>query len=161
MKLQTEECLYEYYTIHTDSLQTTNGNTFVNHLVYPLKNVLKVEIISASFDLIDRTSSNVAYLRVRELDSRFNDVSGVVDGNGISAVSTLRSSLARFHVNSGGRTEFKGNDFCTTTYYLDPIKTITRLSIELLDEAGNSLVTTPNTYITYKFTCVRQNLCGY
>ena len=155
-------CEYEKYRVFTSSVSSNtwiNGSqtSFVNHLVRPLKNVTEVKIVSASFDTSD---SNVCYLKCDELTSHFNIV-GV--GSNLTADPTTQSvingSLCSFSVNQTGRSVFTECDFDTTTKYYNPIRSVDRLTITLLDEVGNKTPVNSNTFVTFQFTCNRDNFC--
>ena len=72
------DCSYEFYTIHVDSLSSSTSNNFTTFLYRPLKSVVQVSVLNASFDA-RTSSSNVAYLHVDEFSSAFNDITGLAD----------------------------------------------------------------------------------
>lgn len=142
-------CTKEYYTIHTDSLDSTSGNAFTITLDTPLKDVTEVSVLRANFDHSGFKTSNVAYLRVNELTSTFND----------SNQSRVKGSLTTFNLDSTGRTVYEERDYSSSTMFVYPIQKLSKLTAEILDETGNVLPTTSETYISYKVTCARENLC--
>jgi len=153
---------YDFYTIHTDSISSTswiNGvqSDYVNYLTQPLKNVVQVSVVSASFNA---TGSNVAYLYSKELTSTYNQVGGTIGATGIgfepSTKGLLNGALAKFNVASSGRTEYKQNDFPTQTSFMTPVTRLDRIETRLLDQVGASLTTVSNIFVTYKFTCIRE-----
>lgn len=156
------DCSYEFYTIHVDSLSSSTSNNFTTFLYRPLKSVVQVSVLNASFDA-RTSSSNVAYLHVDEFSSAFNDITGVVSGNVISSSpgskERVRGSLARFNVNSTDRTIYNQVDYSTQTQFIRPIEKLDRINTELLDEYGNTLSVISNTYVSYRITCLRDNMC--
>jgi len=165
--MNTPNCSYEFYTIHTDSISSDsweNGSQskFTSHLFRPLKDVVQVSVLNANIDV---SGSNVAYLSVEQLVSPFNETTGVVSSSGnsiiISNPSTkdrTRTAIARFNVSSSGRTLYNQQDFSTQTQYVSPIRKLDRITCELLDENGNTVSVNSNTFITYRITCLRDNM---
>ena len=156
------DCEYEYYTIHTDSLtdSSTTGNTFTNYLFNPIKDIIEVKVILADFDA-SVSGSNVCYLNVEELSSRFNDIAGdsSLSANP-STKSQIQNPVAKFIVNNSGRTTYKEYDYTSTIRYFNPIRKLDRLTTKLRDENGNLIVLTSNdVHITYQFKCKRGNFC--
>ena len=152
---------YEFYTIHTDSISSNswiNGvqSDYVNYLTFPLKNVVQVSVVSASFSA---TGSNVAYLYSKELTSTYNQVGGVAGSTGVgfepSTKGLLNGSVAKFNVAPSGRTEYKQNDFSSQTSFMTPVTRLDRIETRLLDQVGDPLTTVSNIFVTYKFTCIR------
>lgn len=175
---ETPNCSYEFFTVHTDSISSNNWvdanqNNFVSHLFRPLENVVQVSIVCSSIPVSD---SNVCYLRVNELTSQFNESSGEltnptfdVSTNTFSTSATvasvptikdkIRGSLAKFNVNLSGRTIYEQQDYSTQTQFITPINRIDRLTTEILDENGELAVIDSNVFISYRFTCIKENLC--
>jgi hypothetical protein len=101
-------------------------------------------VLNANFDA-SSSGSNVAYLHVEQLTSMFNENTGEPSGDVIASnplsKDRTRGSVARFNLSATGRTM------------------IDRLSTQLLDENGENLITTSNTFVSFRFTCMRENLC--
>ena len=161
-------CSYEFYTIHTDSINSSswddgNQDKFTTHLFRPLKDVVQVSILTSSLDV---SGSNVVYLSVNQLVSPFNENTGVQNSSGgdsliVSSPETkdrTRTALARFNVSSSGRTEYRQQDYSTQTQFVTPIRKLDRITCELLDENGNTMTVNSNTFISYRFTCLRDNI---
>lgn len=159
-------CRYEFFTVHTDSLSsntwTNSGrqDSFVSHMFRPIENVVQVSVVTANIPVED---SNVCYLRVGELTSQFNESGGEAVTNSITssvaAKDRIRGSLAKFNVSGSGRTIYQQHDYSTQTQFITPIRKIDRLTTELLDENGSNSYVTSNVFITYRFTCMKENLC--
>ncbi len=155
-------CEYESYRVFTNSISSNtwlNGSqsSFVNHLVRPLKNITEVRIINGSFDV---SASNVAYIKCEELTSHFN-VTGVTPNlNSEPSTQTLiNGSLCSFPVNQSSRSVLSEYDYNRSTRYFNPIRSIDRLTISILDEDGSPATVNSNTFITFQFTCNRENFC--
>lgn len=155
-------CEYEYYTVHTDSLtdSATTGNTFTNYLFNPIKDIIEVKVILADFDA-SVSGSNVCYLNVDELSSRFNDIAG---NSSLSAnpstKSQIQNPIVKFIVNNSGRTNYKERDYNSIIQYFNPIRKLDRLTTKLRDENGNLIILKSNdVHITYLFKCKRGNFC--
>jgi hypothetical protein len=165
--MNTPNCSYEFYTIHTDSISSDsweNGSQskFTSHLFRPLKDVVQVSVLNANIDV---SGSNVAYLSVEQLISPFNETTGVVSSSGNSIIISnpttkdrTRTAIARLNVSSSGRTLYNQQDFSTQTQYVSPIRKLDRITCELLDENGNTFSVNSNTFITYRITCLRDNM---
>lgn len=165
---ETPNCSYEFFTIHTDSMNSNtwvNGsqNNYVNYLFRPLENVVQVSVVCSSIPVSD---SNVCYLRIEELSSQFNESSGETGASNVFSVTStpvtkdkIRGSLAKFNVNLSGRTIYEQQDYSTQTQFITPINRIDRLTTEILDENGVPAVVDSNVFISYRFTCMKENLC--
>ena len=158
-------CSYEFYTIHADSITNSQpGNSFVSKIFTPLKDVVQISVLFASFDA-NVTSGNVCYLTIDELSSKFNEITGAQTGSiiTVSAVPPARARFqhptAIFEINEG-RTVYKQNDYSTQTQFITPIRKIDRLTFNLYDQDGNLLdLNNENTFISLRITCLRGNLC--
>ena len=158
-------CSYEFYTIHTDSLtEGPSGNSFVSKLFTPLKDVVQVSVLFASFDA-NVNASNVCYLTIDELSSKFNEITGTQTNSNI-AVSAFPPERARFQhpvaifETNEGRTVYKQNDYSTQTQFITPIRKLDRLTCNLYGQDGNLIdLNSENTFISLRITCLRENLC--
>ena len=152
---------YEFYTIHVDSLTSSTGNVFTSHLFRPIKDVVQVSVLTVNFDA-STSVSNVAYLYVDQLTSMFNENTGERSGDSIVSnpinKDRTRGALARFNVASSGRTIYNQQDYSTQTQFIHPIEKIDRINVRLFDENGDSLITISNTFVSFRFTCMRDNL---
>jgi hypothetical protein len=178
----TPNCSYEFFTVHTDSLSsdiwtdysTLNQSSFIPLLFRPLENIVQVSVQTANIPLAGE--SNVCYLRVNELDSQFNESTGVQSNptfnttsntfNNTSSVQSvpakkdrIRGSLAKFNKADSGRTIYNQNDYSTQTQFITPINKINRLTIELLNENGSNSYVDSNVFVSFRFTCLKENLC--
>ena len=62
----------EVYTVRLDSVLGSSSNSFVSYVNVPLRNVVKAEVLFASVGATTSVS-NIAYVYIMELDSKFND----------------------------------------------------------------------------------------
>jgi hypothetical protein len=174
---------HEVYMIKADSVFAPTNNNFVAYFGVPLRNVVKVELLAASIhsNVASSGGSNYVYVYVDELASKFNDrcngqlvvqVSGSTSNIGpnqsgvIANVSKLAKSIVGIvleeAVTGKHRTNFSaGNDYTAPALFIEPIRRLDRLSIELLNASGSSLLNAGNTFLTFKFTCAKQNTCQY
>ena len=177
----TPNCSYEFFTVHTDSLSSKSWkdetiddqSSFTSLFFRPLKNIVQVSVQTANIPLSG--DSNVCYLRVNELTSQFNESTGVQSNPTFDTVSNtfpntssvksvpakkdkIRGSVAKFNKAGTDRTIYNQNDYSTQTQFITPINKIDRLTIELLDENGDNSVVNSNVFISFRFTCMKENL---
>ena len=123
----------------------------------PLKNVVQVAEISASFDT---TSSNVIYLCSPELRTFYNQVTGIASSTSVTLVpdtkSVLDGSLLRINRIGTGRTEYQYQHFPSESSYMTPISRVDRITTELRDQNGVLAQTNTNVFVTYKLTSIRE-----
>jgi hypothetical protein len=174
----------EVYTVRVDSVLASSDNSFISYINVPLRNVIKAELIFAS--LASNVSvSNVAYVYIMELDSKFNDRADVQTkitnfcantsppfsnvGTGltgtISNVNYLRNSIVCFPLNqdlSYLRSIYTlGGFFPTNVQFIEPIRQVQQLTVSLYGEKGQALTTVGPTFLTLRFTCAKRNVCQY
>ena len=173
---------HEVYMIKADSVFAPANNSFTAYFGVPLRNVVKVELLAASIHSnVSTAGSSYAYVYIDELASKFNDrcngqlvvqVSGSTSNIGpnqsgvIGNVSKLAKSIAGITleetVTGKTRTTFSaGNDYAAPALFIEPIRRLDRLSIELFNANGATLTTAGSTFLTFKFTCAKQNTCQY
>lgn len=168
---------YETYTVKVDSRGAPANNSFVGYIDIPLRNVVKVEVLSANMD------SNLAatpslYLYINELVSKFNDKASIqtsisVAGNKsnvgpiptstTSNVSQLRTSLACIPTEQvNPRTVFTINGYWNTEVeFIEPIRQIQYLTVSIFKENGDLASLSGTTFLTLRFTCAKRNTCLY
>ena len=168
---------YETYTVKLDSRGAATNSSFVGYIDIPLRNVVKVEVLSANID------SNLAatpslYLYINELVSKFNDKASIqtsisVAGNKsnvgpiptatTSNVSQLRTSLACIPTEQvNPRTVFtKGGYWDAITEFIEPIRQVQYLTVSIFGANGNLADLIGTTFITLRFTCAKRNTCLY
>jgi hypothetical protein len=177
----------EKFTLHVDSFQQS-ANSFQVYINIPLKTVIKAEILSINLGSnVVTSSSNIAYVIIDELISRFNDktlpavvesirntgdsMSGAATNGSASTyqpyltsnISNMQRSFMKINMEPiGGRTLFDiGNMYPTDTDYIQPIQQLDKLTITIYDENGIPITTSGPTFITLRFYCARDNMYKY
>ena len=174
------EPVNEVYTLRVDSVFAPSNNTFVGFINIPLKNVIKAELLSASVHANALTTSYM-YVYVEELVSKFNDRTNLLyylqgagtqttegtaqTGGAVSNVNQIATSIAAFPTEEvNDRTLFSvANNYPAEVNFIEPIRTLEKLSVQILTAAGLP-VATPNqqpTFLVFRFTCSKPNICQY
>ena len=175
-------CDTEVYTVRVDSVYSASNTSFVSYLNIPLRNVIKVELLSCSFHG-NATSipTSAMYVHVEELTSKFLDrgnlnydsqVAGQISTEGtapylpISNTNMLATSLLCIPLSDGvpdHRTIFtNGNYFPVEVVYVDPIRQIEKLTVNLYASSGGQpVIELGPTFLTFRFTCSKPNRCIY
>ena len=170
----------EVYTLRVDSVFAPSNNTFVGFINIPLKNVIKAELLSASIHANSATTSYM-YVYVDELVSKFNDRTNLLyyvqgagtqttegtaqTGGAVSNVTQIATSIAAIPTEEvNDRTLFSvANNYPAEVNFIEPIRSLEKLSIQILTAAGLP-VATPNqqpTFLVFRFTCSKPNICQY
>jgi len=180
----------EIYTVNVDSIGFTSQNDFTTFFNIPLKNVVSAELLSANIPWTTANgppSSNVIYVWVQQLVTKFNDrtLPGLAENQGtlatsanpiinapistsaiqVSNTAVLQGSFVRFSVeqtpgNTRTMYESAGN-FSSKVIFIDPIRQMDKLHIRLLDERGTPLAVTSSSFFTFRFECSKNNICNY
>ena len=175
-------CDTEVYTVRVDSVYAASNTSFVSYLNIPIRNVIKVELLSCSFHG-NATSipTSAMYVHVAELTSKFLDrgnlsydsqVAGQISTEGIAPYLTisntnmLATSLVCIPLSDGipdHRTIFtNGNYFPVEVVYIDPIRQIEKLTVNLYASSGGQpIIDQGPTFLTLRFTCSKPNVCQY
>ena len=175
-------CDTEVYTVRVDSVYAASNTSFVSYLNIPLRNVIKVELLSCSFHG-NATSipTSAIYVHVEELTSKFLDrgnlsydsqVAGQISTEGvgpylpISNTNMLATALVCIPLSDGvpdHRTIFTtGAYFPVEVVYVDPIRQIEKLTVNLhASTGGQPTIDQGPTFLTFKFTCSKPNRCLY
>jgi hypothetical protein len=135
-------------------------------LYSPLKNITDVSIVTANFQATD---TNVAYLFVEQLATRYNEGTAtansfnfqydsstgarIPDANAFKA--NIQGAIAKFDVNQSGRTLYHQYDFDTKTVFRTPLNKLDRISVHMLDERGQPLKVVSNVFVTFSFNCAQ------
>ena len=175
-------CDTEVYTLRVDSAFATSNTSFVGYLNTPLRNVVKAELLCVSLhgNAISPATTSSYYVHVDELKSKFLDrtdlkysfsVSGQTGNVGSSTATSsnvgyLASSLVCIPVSDGTtehRTTFtSGNYFPVEVSYLEPIRKLDKLTVNIFNAAGGQpAITLGPTFMTFRFTCAKNNPCLY
>lgn len=169
---------YETYTLKVDSRGAPANNSFVGYIDIPLRNVVKVELLSASIDSNLITVGAVFYIYIDELISKFNDKAAVqttisVAGNTsnvgpipsatTSNVSQLRTSLACIPTDqTNQRTIFTAGAYWNTEVeFIEPIRQIQYLTVSIYGSTGDLVNNSGPAFLNLRFTCAKRNTCLY
>jgi len=175
-------CDTEVYTVRVDSVYASSNTSFVSYINIPLRNVIKAELLSCSFHG-NATSipTSAMYVHVAELTSKFLDrgnlsydsqVAGEISTEGtapyltISNTNMLATSMVCIPLSDGipdHRTIFtSGNYFPVEVSYIDPIRQIEKLTVNLYASSGGQpTIDLGPTFLTFRFTCSKPNVCQY
>lgn len=160
------DCSREIYSIQVSSYGATSNVNFVATLNTPVKNIVRAELVTASLSC---ATSNAAYITVEELVTRFNDyaVEQPADNNSNvsltlnSTSSVLRNTLGVVYNEDStvkNRITYY-NRYPIVAEFFDPIRDLSKLSIKLYDHSGAALSDDGYNYFTFRFTCLKRNLC--
>lgn len=172
-------CDTEVYTVRVDTVNTTVSNVdFVSYINIPLRNIVKAELLSASI-VATSTDSPVLSIYVDELVSKFNDraslnfnmsTAGGISTQGavtapLSNVKLLSTSLAVIPSEQTlARTVYtsSGVGFPTDVVFIEPIRQLKTLTVKILKSNGDLLSDpTGASFLTFRFTCSKPNVCQY
>ena len=154
---------YEYHTITVDTLNQASSNSFTCFLSQPLKNVVQARLLAAR--IRTKTATEHCYISIDELNSVFSDrASNVYDAQ--APLGMLRNSFASIaHANtvaSGAQTISFKDEYPIATQYVNPIRSIDRLTVNIRNQSGVPIVpataTDRNNYFILRFVCRKPNL---
>ena len=175
----------EVYTVHVNSQNVASPQNAGNFTVYidiPLRNVVKAELIMASLSP-DANTSAVVHVYIPELVSKFNQRAGVSTAISVSntyttigsstgsqsnvglinnSFATLPFDSASYLNGSVGRLIYnKNSNFPTDTEYIEPIRQLKQLSVQLYNPNGAPTAVNGTSYYTFRFECAKDNVCMY
>jgi len=160
---------YEYHTISFDTLDQTSSNNFTVYFNTPLKQVVQARLLG--LHVHTRGSVEHLYMRIRELESNFNDRLSKNPPN-VTAVSPVQS-IARGAFGSIITNQdqsasdqlitFRDN-YDQITQFIHPIENLDRLTVKLFNQNG-ALIPDPSggkeiNHFIIKFICRSPNLPG-
>jgi hypothetical protein len=154
---------YEYHTITVDTLNQASSNSFTCFLSQPLKNVVQARLLAAR--IRTKTATEHCYISIDELNSVFNDrATNVYEGQ--ASLGMLRNSFASIaHANtvaSGAQTISFKDEYPIATQYVNPIRSIDRLTVNIRNQSGVPIVPAlqadRNNYFILRFVCRKPNL---
>lgn len=140
------------YLVYADSayrntVSYVNSNTWTLHLTNPIRNVSRVELVSA-FINTSGISNNFCFLDVLELRTPFNTDARKLGTSGVPSGNTASGSFAMIplDVTPGSVKFFKeSGDFKIEGNYPSRIDRLDRLTVSWLDINGQSLTGLNNT----------------
>lgn len=147
------------------SYGATSNVSFVGTLNTPVKNIVKAELVTTSLSC---SSSNIAYVVVDELVTRFNDYAVAQPADNDSASHNLNSTSSVLRNTFGSvynddhtvknRITYY-NRYPITADFFNPINELSKLTIKLYDHTGTLLTDEGLNFMTFRFTCLHHNLC--
>ena len=154
---------YEYHTITVDTLNQASSNSFTCFLSQPIKNVVQARLLAAR--IRTKTATEHCYISIDELNSVFND-RATNEYEGQASLGILRNSFASIaHANtaaSGAQTISFKDEYPIATQYVNPIRSIDRLTVNIRNQSGVPIVpataTDKNNYFILRFVCRKPNL---
>jgi hypothetical protein len=154
---------YEYHTITVDTLNQASSNSFTCFLSQPLKNVVQARLLAAR--IRTKTATEHCYISIDELNSVFND-RATNEYEGQASLGMLRNSFASIaHANtaaSGAQTISFKDEYPIATQYVNPIRSIDRLTVNIRNQSGVPIVpataSDKNIYFILRFVCRKPNL---
>jgi hypothetical protein len=173
----------EVYTVRVDSVGVTgNYSTFQVFLDIPLRNVVKAELLMASFR--QQYSNAICHVYVEELISKFitragpnytSATSNVMTTVGVATQIANKGLVDRAFVTiptsniygTGAVTDYRivwtaGNDFPTDIEYINPIRQIKTLTFTFLDgDTGVVQTMDRPSHFVFRFECAKDNVCLY
>lgn len=176
-------CDTEVYTIRVDSVYGSSNSSFVGYMNIPLRNVIKAELLSASFHANANapTTTSAFYLNIEELKTKFSDKTniqyslqvagtnsyeGQIPTGTVSNVGQLASSMVCIPVDTTSashRTIFTTSSFFPVELtYMEPIRQIEKFTVNLyLASGAQPVITGGHTFLTLRITCAKPNVCLY
>jgi len=176
-------CDTEVYTIRVDSVYASSNSSFIGYMNIPLRNVIKAELLSASFHANANapTTTSAYYIHIEELKSKFNDKTSLQYASQVSGIISLEGSAPSANVSNVGQLSSSivcipledsstshRTIFTTSSYfpveipYIEPIRQIPYFTVNIYAATGAQ----PNftggpTYLTLRITCSKPNRCLY
>ena len=160
---------YEYHTISFDTLDQTSANTFTVYFNTPLKQVVQARLLG--LHVHTRGSVEHLYMRVRELESNFNDrlTKDPPTTPATSPVQSIaRGAFASIitvdDVPSSDQLITFRDNYDQITQFIHPIEHLDRLTVKLFNQNG-ALIPNPSggieiNHFIIKFVCRSPNLPG-
>jgi hypothetical protein len=173
----------EVYTVRIDSFGVTgNYSTFQAFLDVPLRNVVKAELLMASFR--QQYSNAICHVYVEELISKFITRAGPNYTIGVGATTSnvgVATQIANkglvdrafvtiptSNVNGTGsvldyRIVWKtGNEYPANVEYINPIRQLKTLTFQFLDgDTGLPQTMDKVSHFVFRFECAKDNVCLY
>lgn len=152
---------YEYHVVNVDTIGQNSSNVFTCFLNNPLKNVVQANLLAAHVHA-SSPNLNLIYVSVDELNTQFHQRASNVymDQATLSGLSHSFGSI----VSSNVIPVVYKNEYPISAQYVNPIKSIDRLTMKLYNQAGTLLVPDPavsNNFFIFQFLCKKGNSPGF
>ena len=161
---------YEYHTISFDTLDQTSANTFTVYFNTPLKQVVQARLLG--LHVHTRGTVEHLYMRVRELESNFNDrltkdppTTAAVSPTQSIARGAFASIITVADVPSSDQLITFRDNYDQITQFIHPIEHLDRLTVKLYNQNG-ALIPNPSgggievNHFIIRFVCRAPNLPG-
>ena len=161
---------YEYHTITFDTLDQTSANTFTVYFNTPLRQVVQARLLG--LHVHTRGTVEHLYMRVRELESNFNDrlTKDPPTTPATSPVQSIaRGAFASIitvdDVPSSDQLITFRDNYDQITQFIHPIEHLDRLTVKLYNQNG-ALIPNPSgggievNHFIIRFVCRAPNLPG-
>lgn len=153
----------EFHTVTIDTIGQS-ANSFTCHLQAPIHNVVQARLLAASIHTL-KTVQHV-YVKIDELKTNFND-RAFKTLKGQETLAVVRGAFASLiseetdHTGEGDQVVAYKDNYMVVSQYINPIRTIDRFTVTLLDENG-ALIPPPTVasenFLVVRFTCAKTNL---
>lgn len=156
--------LEEFHVVTVDSIGQSSANSFTCFLQTPLHNVVQCRLLAASIHTLSAVQH--VYVKIDELNTNFNDRAfKTLDGQ--ESFAKVRGAFASLiseaadHTSGGNQLIAYKDNYMVTTQYINPLRSLDRLTVTILDENGNPI---PNptvagqNFLVLRFTCAKTNL---
>ena len=152
---------YEHHTVILDNLHLNMNDTdFTLFLPTPLENIVQVQLLTASINVTDNATRCI-HIGIEELKNHFTqrgkkDLDGPDNHlNGI--FGTIICEHEKHGSSSGQTAVFFRNEYPIIQQYYNPIRKLDRVTFNLDDQAGDTLVCGDAIFV-FKFVCKKRNL---
>lgn len=161
--IQLPDFNYEFHTVTIDSVGQSSANTFTVHLQQPLKNVVQARLLACKIN--SNVNDQHCFISIPELNTNFNDraFKDLADASEASKAKVRGAFASLISEVSTGQDHvfhFKDN-YPVAVQYITPIRKIDRLTVNLLDQNGDTLQnpqTAADNFLIIRFTCLKQNI---
>lgn len=165
--IQLPDFNYEFHTVTIDSVGQSSANTFTVHLQQPLKNVVQARLLACKIN--SNVNDQHCFISIPELNTNFNDrafkdLADASEASKAKVRGAFASLVSEAFTNPAGLPDhvflFKDN-YPMAVQYITPIRKIDRLTVNLLDQNGDTLQnpqTAADNFLVIRFTCLKQNI---
>ena len=151
---------YEHHTVILDNLDPTSDTDFTLHLPTPLENVVQAQLLAASINATDNTTRCI-HIGIEELKNHFTQRGKKDLDDADNHLNGIFGTIMCQHVIHGGssaqRAVFFRNEYPIIQQYYNPIRKLDRVTFNLDDQAGDTLVCGDAIFV-FKFVCKKRNL---
>ena len=153
---------YEHHTVILDNLDHGADNTeFTLHLPKPLENVVQVQLLAASINT-SGDAQRCIHVGIEQLKTNFSqrgkkDLEDADDNHLNGVFGTIICEHTLHATGSSKKAVFFRNEYPIIQQYYNPIRKLDRVTFNLDDQAGDTLVCGDAIFV-FKFVCKKRNL---